>query len=205
VRHRTRRSTGSECFSRLYDQERLVKEELEVEVQKRTEALRQAYEKIERLDQTKTDFINVTAHELRTPLTIIMGYAQLLRGVEGKERFVQGIIAGANHLLEIINTMLMMAKIDSRALKIYPEPLSVQSLMQNVLVNLGTAIAEATVSMKIWKAAHSLRAMWMRLSWFLVILSRMLSSIRRMVDAFSSAAILDTSLPRLVPSWRPSR
>ncbi len=143
VRHRTRiAQQEAEYFSRLYDQERLIKEELEVEVQKRTEALRQAYEKIERLDQTKTDFINVTAHELRTPLTIIMGYAQLLRGIEGKERFVQGIISGANHLLEIINTMLMMAKIDSRALKIYPEPLSVQSLMQNVLVSLGAAIAE---------------------------------------------------------------
>ena len=38
-------------------------------VQQRTEELNQAYRLLERLDKTKSDFINVIAHELRTPLT----------------------------------------------------------------------------------------------------------------------------------------
>lgn len=98
-------------------------EQLEQLVQKRTEELKQAYAKLEKIDQTKTAFISVAAHELRTPLTLIKGYASLLSTTvqENKDAsdLVDGIVTGERRLLEIINSMVDVSKIDNQALDVH--------------------------------------------------------------------------------------
>jgi len=64
--------------ARLYDNLARFNQRLEEMVQERTEELQLAYEQLEQLDRTKTDFIKITSHELRTPLTILQGYSQML-------------------------------------------------------------------------------------------------------------------------------
>lgn len=134
--------------ARLYNRTRRFNEQLEYEVRQRTHALQEAYVQLERLDKAKADFIAVTAHELRTPITVMKAYSQLLQKKDNgnsEETYdagvVQGIVSGANRLNDIVNTMLWMVKIDSRALEIYPEPLSVMKLIGKIVGGLQSDIA----------------------------------------------------------------
>ncbi len=124
--------------ARLYDKITRFTQQLEDMVRERTDALREAYIQLEHLDQTKSDFINIAAHELRTPLTVLRGYAQILLGdkaIQANERhqeMIGSIHSGSVRLHEVVNSMLDMTKIDGRALTLYPEPLSIQPLIEVV-------------------------------------------------------------------------
>ncbi|MCA9971133.1 MAG: tetratricopeptide repeat protein [Anaerolineales bacterium] len=134
--------------AQLYDYVKRFNEQLEYEVRNRTEALREAYGRLERLDQAKSDFIRVTAHELRTPITVLKGYGQLLHksvdlmNSERYARLIAGIVAGADRLSSIVNTMLLMVKIDSNELKIYPEPQVILEIVGEIAADLAGDIAE---------------------------------------------------------------
>lgn len=117
-------------------------EQLEQEVSRQTEDLRRAYEKLERLDKTKADFISVTAHELRTPVTVISGYSQMLKTMlppdspDALKPMVEGIRSGAERINDVVKTMLLMLKVDSRALHILPEPINLGSVLSECAMNL---------------------------------------------------------------------
>lgn len=105
-------------------------------------ALDQANRHLERLDKTKSDFISIASHELRTPLTLISAASQMLLDdldIE-KNAYHQQLLSkmhtGTLRLHEIIDTMLDMAKIDTRALALEPQPISVNSLIRAVCNDL---------------------------------------------------------------------
>jgi len=79
-----------------------------IESARLVEALREAYERLGRLDQLKSDFIAIASHELRTPLSLILLYAAVLQGQLGEEAGQQldAVLRAANHLKDIIGTML---------------------------------------------------------------------------------------------------
>ncbi|MFN8454378.1 MAG: GAF domain-containing protein [Anaerolineae bacterium] len=134
--------------ARLYDKIYRFTQDLENMVRERTIAVQEAYEQLERLDRTKSDFIQIAAHELRTPLTVLRGYSKmLLNDVAIKEsayraELVSGIHSGAVRLHEIVNSMLDITKIDQRLLELYPEPLAIDAVIQLVVQNLAEPLAE---------------------------------------------------------------
>lgn len=101
-------------------------------------ALDQANRHLERLDKTKSDFISIASHELRTPLTLISGASQMLmddpdiQNNDYHEQLLRKIHIGTLRLHEIIDTMLDMAKIDTRALGLEPQPVSLDRLIHSV-------------------------------------------------------------------------
>ncbi|MBK8431099.1 MAG: GAF domain-containing protein [Chloroflexi bacterium] len=134
--------------ARLYNRTKRFNQQLEYEVAQRTEALTEAYDRLEKLDRTKSDFIEVASHELRTPLTILKGYSDILRH-DGKlkendyyRQMVDGIYSGAVRMHEIVNDMLDVAKIDNQELSIYPEPVSMRVLIETVTMRLEEAFKE---------------------------------------------------------------
>lgn len=134
--------------ARLYDKIIRFTQDLENMVRERTIAVQEAYEQLERLDRAKSEFIQIAAHELRTPLTVLRGYSKMLLNDSNiKEsghrlELVRGIHSGAVRLHEIVNSMLDITKIDQRLLKLYPEPLAIDTVIQMVAQNLAEPLAE---------------------------------------------------------------
>ncbi len=123
----------------LYDDITQFNQHLEELVQERTEALQAAYDKLERMDRTKSDFISIASHELRTPLTILRGCSQMLledpqlQENDYYQRLVSGIFSGAMRMHDIIDCMLDVAAIDSRTLQLFPEPLAIPRLVEPLI------------------------------------------------------------------------
>lgn len=106
--------------------------------------LRQAYRNLdkanrdlERLDQTKSDFISIASHELRTPLTTIIGYTEML--IEDTalpsptHSMLKNISKGTKRLHEIMDSMFDIAQIDSRTLQLHLTSVDTGDLIRNVV------------------------------------------------------------------------
>ncbi len=141
--------------ARLYAEIRRLNEQLEQMVQARTEELNKAYETLEHLDKTKSDFIEVAAHELRTPLTVIKGYAQLLdldpllSEESDLKLMLTGIVSGTVRLQEVINNMLDVTKIDSEALHMHRMPMRVTRIIRNLPSDFKAALRDRQLQLSI--------------------------------------------------------
>jgi GAF domain-containing protein/CheY-like chemotaxis protein len=86
----------------------------------------------------KSEFLANMSHELRTPLNAIIGYSEMLQedAVDlGAERFVadlQKIHASGRHLLELINAVLDLSKIEAGKMDLYLESVDIASLVRDV-------------------------------------------------------------------------
>jgi len=138
--------------ARLYDEITRFNEQLEEMVQARTEELNKAYRTLERLDQTKSDFIGVAAHELRTPLTVIRGYTQVLGRLPKQESeelkdLVKGILSGTDRLHEIVNRMLDVARIDTQTLSMHKESTKVRLIMQKLRTEFDVDLRQRSIAL----------------------------------------------------------
>lgn len=128
--------------ARLYGEIKQFNQELEQKVAERTRALQEAYARLERLDKTKADFITIASHELRTPLTIVNFNTQMflederVHGNSDHQQWARGIQRGVIRMEEVVENILDVAKIDSRSLELFPSPLNLRFLLQQVMRRL---------------------------------------------------------------------
>jgi PAS domain S-box-containing protein len=94
---------------------------------------------VERATQMKSKFLASMSHELRTPLNAIVGFSDLLAdGTPGalnskQKRFVDHIKQGSTHLLQLINDILDLSKIEAGQLELHSEEFLVKDALPEVL------------------------------------------------------------------------
>lgn len=104
-----------------------LNEKLEEKVFERTRELESANRELERSNKLKSRFIATMSHELRTPLNSVLGFSELLLDDahgslgEKQKRHVQNIYNSGSHLLQLINNILDIAKIESGRMELHYE------------------------------------------------------------------------------------
>ncbi len=103
------------------------------------QAVQTAGESARKANQAKSDFLARMSHELRTPLNAILGFAQLLNEEENAESsehksdYLKHILHSGEHLLELINEVLELSRIESGALSLRVENLHAEELIRDAL------------------------------------------------------------------------
>jgi signal transduction histidine kinase len=105
-------------------------------LQQRTLELEKTNKILEQMDAAKMRFIQVAAHELRTPLTLVQGYSQMIQ-VKAKQNneyvnYANGIVEGTTRMVEIIDNMLDVSRIDSNLLEILPTEIPIAQVIEKV-------------------------------------------------------------------------
>lgn len=91
-------------------------------------ALEEARQAADRANRAKSHFLSRMSHELRTPLNAVLGFGQLLQldGLEPEQKeSVDHIVKAGAHLLELIDEVLDIARVESGQLRLSMEPVSV--------------------------------------------------------------------------------
>jgi signal transduction histidine kinase len=99
---------------------------------------------VEHANELKSQFLASISHELRTPLTAILGFSELIAEDEGialtekHKRFARNIRQSGRHLLDLINNILDMSKIDAGRLELRLENCDLRAALSEVMVNIAT-------------------------------------------------------------------
>ena len=104
-----------------------------------TKELKEANEELLHLDQLKSDFLATMSHELRSPLTSVIGYSDMmLSGITGEvtekqKGFLGSILTSAETLLNLINDILDLTRIEAGKLELNLEPVELRSVLISVI------------------------------------------------------------------------
>ena len=118
--------------------------------------IKQAHLELAASNKGKTEFLANMSHELRTPLNAIIGFAEIMRdemlGALGNptyKEYVTDIYASGKHLLEIINDILDLAKVESGKLELKESVVDITKLIENCFTLAQGRAAAAEVSIEI--------------------------------------------------------
>jgi signal transduction histidine kinase/ligand-binding sensor domain-containing protein/CheY-like chemotaxis protein len=106
--------------------------ELSIEAHER----KKAQEKAEKADKLKTTFLANMSHEIRTPVSAIIGFSDLLKdgglNEEEKEQYLGFISRGGQNLLNLINDIIDISKIEAGQIRIEKEDFRLNSLLSEI-------------------------------------------------------------------------
>jgi signal transduction histidine kinase/CheY-like chemotaxis protein len=129
----------SEELSDSNDELRAANEELQTmteELQSQQKELADTNARLMQVSRTKSDFLANMSHELRTPLNSIIGFSEVLedeffgRLNEKQAEYVQDIRQAGKHLLELINDILDLAKVESGKMELEMGVFQVKELLE---------------------------------------------------------------------------
>jgi PAS domain S-box-containing protein len=130
---------------------RAVQERLTAELTAKNQQLEDRNREIERANQLKSEFLAGMSHELRTPLHTIVGFSELLLEdgseplSEGQRRFIGHIQQDSQHLLDLINDLLDLSKIEAGGLELRPERFDFSSALAEALASIRPLAASKSI------------------------------------------------------------
>ncbi|WP_182868260.1 PAS domain S-box protein [Stieleria mannarensis] len=99
------------------------------------DAMRESERRAREANASKSEFLANMSHEIRTPMTAILGYADLLRDLidhEEANQYLETIRRNGDYLLEIINDILDLSKIEAGKLDVQRESFDPRRLVEDV-------------------------------------------------------------------------
>jgi signal transduction histidine kinase len=120
--------------------------------------LRLAKEKAEKADISKSAFLANMSHEIRTPLNAITGFAEILGSAnteEEKAQYQEIIKMNADLLMQLVNDILDMSKIEAGELKLNPKAFDISAEIFNVLLSFEQIIERKHIEISGLDRLHS--------------------------------------------------
>ncbi len=182
--------------------------ELKTAVEDAEEAREQAQE----ASKTKSAFLANMSHELRTPMNAIIGYSEMLleeaedTGEKWMEPDLKKILSSAKHLLQLINDILDLSKIEAGRMTVFLEPVDVAQTAKDVAATVEPLVAKNanTFELKCPPDAGSIRTDLTKLRQTLFNLlsnaskftekGKITLEIKRRADGMVSFAVTDTGI-----------
>lgn len=99
---------------------------------------KEQYRRVQEANRLKSEFLANMSHELRTPLNAVIGFAEIIHDgragpVSDEQReYLGDILASSRHLLQIINDVLDLAKVEAGRITLQPEPVNLQRIVSEV-------------------------------------------------------------------------
>jgi PAS domain S-box-containing protein len=124
---------------------------LEEQLRRQNEALEEQNRQVQEANRLKSEFLANMSHELRTPLNAIVGFAEIMHDgrvgpiASAHREYLGDILTSARHLLQLINDILDLAKVESGKFEFHPEVIDLASLCRQVRDNLRTLAAKKRI------------------------------------------------------------
>jgi PAS domain S-box-containing protein len=130
----------------------------DVSERKQIEAEREAArEEADRANQAKSEFLSRMSHELRTPLNAVLGFAQLLELdplVPAQRDATNEILKAGQHLLELIDEVLDLSRIEAGRLRLSLEPVDVIQVAEECLSLLRPQAQQESIGLTLSRQAE---------------------------------------------------
>ncbi len=116
-------------------------------------ALQTSYLKAKEADRLKSEFVANISHELRTPLNAIIGFAQvILNEIDGpltdtQREDLSAIYSSAQHLLNLVNDILDLSKIEAGKMELHKEWVDIKELVYGVMATTLTLIGDKDIKL----------------------------------------------------------
>ncbi|MHB8922343.1 MAG: response regulator [Thermoleophilia bacterium] len=130
-------------------------------VEQHTHELEMANRELERANRMKSEFLANMSHELRTPLNVIIGFSEVLRDTPAqnlvdndRREFCDNIISSGYHLLELINDVLDLAKVEAGQMQLLPEEFLVAPVLKDVITTMQPLAAKKEITMTLQVSEH---------------------------------------------------
>ena len=123
------------------------------QIELKNRELEERNREVMRANQLKSQFLASMSHELRTPLNAILGFSELLLDQSGgplaekQKRWIDFIQKGGRHLLQLINDILDLAKIEAGQVEINAESFPVEVAIPEVISNIRPLLLDKKISL----------------------------------------------------------
>jgi PAS domain S-box-containing protein len=139
----------------------LTAQKAQEEVHRRSRDLEEQNVRIQEANRLKSEFLANMSHELRTPLNGVIGFSEYMidekagpLNAEQKE-YLNDVLASAKHLLQLINDVLDLAKIEAGKMELNPETFAIKEVIGEVCTIIEPMASKKNITMSVEAPAEA--------------------------------------------------